>query len=144
MCVKPWEDQFLLFLSQTLCNITTFPFRIKALERFLWLLLFFSLHNKVCYKCHLCALFGDWKGGRLMLGVSSDQRKNLVLNQEWMKHNASSGKPILQRPKRHMRRPFLQIRYLLIFGRKTEESREVGADVMWIHSREQTVFNDNV
>lgn len=61
-----------------------------------------------------------------------------------MKHNASSGKRILLRPKRHMMKPFLQIRYLLIFGRKTEEGRWVGADVMWIRSTEQTVFNDNV
>ena len=40
--------------------------------------------------------------------------------------------------------PFPQIRYLLIFERETEAGGEVGADVMWIHSTEQTVFNDNV
>ncbi len=31
-----------------------------------------------------------------------------------------------------------------MFGRKTEEGKQVGADVMWIHSAEQTVFNGNV
>lgn len=61
-----------------------------------------------------------------------------------MKHNASSDKRILQRPKRHMMKPFLQMRYLLIFGRKTEEGREVGAEVMCSRSRQWlTIMSKN-
>lgn len=61
-----------------------------------------------------------------------------------MKLNASNGKRILWRPKHRMMKPFLQIRYLLIFGRAAEEGGEVGAGLMWIHSTAQTVFNNNV
>lgn len=72
LCVEQWEDHFCPFLPQSLCVMTTFPFRSKAWEWFMWLLIFYI---KRCFISITSVHLGEVELGLLMLGANTNQKK---------------------------------------------------------------------